>query len=134
MVYALHEDSSGVSQRGPLRDLAGAFLAPSAPYRIEYFDPVHMVYGVASFTSSASGIPTAPPTMNLVNISQMRDSDSDGLPDVAEGVLGTNPLLRDSDADGLSDLAEIQQGTDPLSGRAFPSGVIARPPASTKPP
>ncbi len=43
------------------------------------------------------------------------DSDSDGLTDNEEMVLGTNLELIDSDADNYTDLAEINGGYDPLS-------------------
>ena len=42
------------------------------------------------------------------------DSDSDGLPDVVETELGTDPNAADSDGDGYSDFDENQAGTDPL--------------------
>ena len=42
------------------------------------------------------------------------DSDGDGLTDVEEARLGTDPKLPDSDDDGLSDAKEVQElGTDP---------------------
>ena len=42
------------------------------------------------------------------------DSDNDGLSDIREGELGTNPQLYDTDGDTLSDSKEIDMGTDPL--------------------
>lgn len=51
-----------------------------------------------------SGGPQAPGT----------DSDGDGLADVDESSLGTDPFNPDSDNDGLWDGDEIGQGTDPL--------------------
>ena len=42
------------------------------------------------------------------------DDDNDGLDDIYEAGLGTNPLVADTDGDGLSDLEEVQFGTDPL--------------------
>ncbi len=57
--------------------------------------------------------------------SNASDSDADGLPDLAEIVLGSNPEDRDSDGDGISDDAEIDQGTDPLDGRPVVTGIIA---------
>jgi hypothetical protein len=43
------------------------------------------------------------------------DMDGDGLLDVEEEALGTNPLDPDSDADGFSDGEEVHElGTDPL--------------------
>lgn len=43
------------------------------------------------------------------------DSDSDGLPDERELLLGTNPLLADSTADGISDGTALQLGLNPAS-------------------
>ena len=44
------------------------------------------------------------------------DTDSDGLTDPEEAVLGTNPNRADTDGDGLSDGNEVRQrNTDPLS-------------------
>ena len=42
------------------------------------------------------------------------DSDGDGLADVLEKDLGTNPYLADTDGDGYSDSEEVQAGYDPL--------------------
>jgi hypothetical protein len=41
------------------------------------------------------------------------DSDGDGLPDVDEIALGTNPINPDTDGDGLSDGVEVRMGLDP---------------------
>lgn len=53
------------------------------------------------------------------------DSDQDGLPDLGEFIVGTNPAVADTDGDALSDGAEVRQGTDPLNGLAVRTGVIA---------
>jgi hypothetical protein len=45
-----------------------------------------------------------------------RDTDDDGLPDVREQALGTNPLDPDTDDDGLADGVEIKAGFDPTVG------------------
>ncbi len=46
----------------------------------------------------------------------MRDSDSDGISDLLEIEIGSNPFLQDSDGDGNSDGAEfLQFGSDPLT-------------------
>lgn len=42
------------------------------------------------------------------------DSDSDGLPDVIEIKLGTNPIVADTDGDGHNDSQEVVRGFDPL--------------------
>ena len=48
------------------------------------------------------------------------DDDDDGLTDIEEISLGTNPLLADTDGDGFDDGAEIIAGTDPLNNSSFP--------------
>lgn len=42
------------------------------------------------------------------------DSDQDGLTDVQELALGTNPQSVDTDGDGQADLEELQSGHSPL--------------------
>lgn len=42
------------------------------------------------------------------------DSDNDGLSDIKEGELGTNPQLYDTDGDTLNDYVEVNTGTNPL--------------------
>lgn len=44
-----------------------------------------------------------------------RDFDGDGLTDLEEYALGTNPCDWDSDGDGMNDLWEVMNGLDPLS-------------------
>jgi hypothetical protein len=43
------------------------------------------------------------------------DDDNDGLQDIFEQSIGTNPLLADSDGDSLSDYEEVAYDGDPLS-------------------
>ncbi len=52
------------------------------------------------------------------------DSDNDGLPDMTELNMGTDPAKPDSDNDGLSDGQEvIYDGTDPLDPRNYKPGA-----------
>jgi len=53
------------------------------------------------------------------------DADADGLPDLAEDVLGSNPNHRDSDGDGISDLAEAIAGTAIVGEDVLPLGALA---------
>ena len=43
------------------------------------------------------------------------DTTDDGLTDIEEAELGTNPELADSDSDGISDGEEVELGTNPLA-------------------
>ena len=49
------------------------------------------------------------------------DTDGDGMPDAEEVLRGTNPLSIDSDGDGYTDWEEIQLGTDPLDAASHPA-------------
>jgi len=57
------------------------------------------------------------------------DDDNDGLLDITELALGTNPKQADSDGDGSDDATEISLGTDPLDSNDVPgqtsSSIIA---------
>ncbi len=53
------------------------------------------------------------------------DSDGDGIPDLGEKALGTDPDRADTDRDGVPDGAEITQDTNPLDGVPVITGVIA---------
>jgi len=56
------------------------------------------------------------PTSTLQFPEENKDSDSDGLTDLEEKTLNTNPLMADTDSDGLSDWAEVKlYKTDPLN-------------------
>ncbi len=52
------------------------------------------------------------------------DSDRDGLTDVAEARLGTDPHDRDTDGDKMPDLIEVRLGTDPLVADPMPAEFI----------
>lgn len=46
------------------------------------------------------------------------DFDNDGLTNLAEQALGTNPQLVDTDGDGFDDLLEVNANTDPLNAQS----------------
>ena len=64
---------------------------------------------------SKGGAPSSVPDPAL------KDSDGDGLTDVQEAQLGTNPLRRDTDGDGIPDDVEVAQGTNPLVPDRLPT-------------
>ena len=57
------------------------------------------------------------------------DQDEDGLTDIREAELGTDPNVADTDADGVSDSAEVSAGTSPtdpmdtIIGKSLKSGL-----------
>jgi hypothetical protein len=53
---------------------------------------------------------------NIGTNPQSADTDADGLSDGQEIARGTSPLLWDSDGDGVSDGLEVEAGTDPSNG------------------
>ena len=50
----------------------------------------------------------------------LADEDSDGLSNLLESILGTDPFQADSDSDGVSDSQETTQFTDPNSADSLP--------------
>ena len=74
----------------------------------------------------AKGVPISPdeiaelfnPTVKATGDLAKRDSDNDGLTDLEEFALGTNPLHWDTDGDGMSDLWEVMRGMNPLKAPA----------------
>lgn len=52
------------------------------------------------------------------------DSDNDGLTDVEEKALGTDPLKADTDGDGYSDKEEVDAKTDPLDPNSKPAANL----------
>ena len=62
------------------------------------------------------------------------DADDDGLCDVAEANLGTDPDVADTDGDGVGDGQEVRDGTDPLTPTAEPTvELTADPPLGDAP-
>lgn len=102
------------------------FLPPDAKLSyVSFYDPETKRFGV--ITPNLSPKARYPlPRFNLAPLdSSAADSDRDGLPDLVEGIFGTDPRKTDSDGDGIADGAEIEQGTDPLGGLVAQTGVIA---------
>lgn len=99
-------------------------LTPNADYTLSIYQASTNRSAVYHGHSSPSGIPTDLGPIILDTFGGP-DADSDGLPDVGEYAIGTDPKKADSDSDGISDSAAIAQGLDPLGGKAFPTGVIA---------
>jgi len=54
------------------------------------------------------------------------DEDSDGLTNIEEFVVNSNPIKEDSDGDGFTDGQEISAGTDPLLSESAPEVIEKR--------
>jgi hypothetical protein len=138
LFYALRDLNSGFVTRGRLTAegrFVNLFLRPQAYYAVSYYDPTTARYGVTVFRSGATGLRTVVPTAPLRYTGRtspggamLADTDEDGLPDVVEAVLGTNPRNPDTDGDGVSDGDEVRLGLDPLDGAGLQTGVLARVP------
>lgn len=59
--------------------------------------------------------------LETVEVNLAVDTDGDGLTDVEEAQLGTDPLVVDSDTDGVGDGVEVESGTSPLDPSDAPS-------------
>jgi len=66
-------------------------------------------------TTTATTTPEAVSEAVAADLIPAADSDSDGLTDKEEGLLGTNSLIPDSDGDGYADGAELLNLYDPAS-------------------
>ncbi|MEX0568307.1 MAG: hypothetical protein Q6363_003995, partial [Candidatus Njordarchaeota archaeon] len=58
--------------------------------------------------------------LNPLTNDSYTDSDMDGLYNIEEYELGTDPKNSDTDGDGFSDKEEIDAGTDPLDPDSHP--------------
>jgi hypothetical protein len=97
---------------------------------VRFYFPSNGGVSESEFISGNSGSATIIPYFGLPISNDTSDTDSDGLSDQIESILGSNPMLRDTDNDGISDSAEIKQGTNPLDGLIVSTGVIASAPTS----
>ncbi|MDD3285130.1 MAG: hypothetical protein PHG95_00600 [Patescibacteria group bacterium] len=62
------------------------------------------------------------PDSNILSLPLVADADNDGLSDVSEVFLGTNPQLADTDSDSYPDKQEIIAGYNPLGAGKLAEG------------
>jgi hypothetical protein len=76
--------------------------------------------------SDADGLPDGWEMANFGTLSYgpNDDPDHDGLTNIQEYQLGTNPNNPDSDGDGINDGVEVAAGTDPLDSGSYPAYIV----------
>ena len=98
----------------PLLLFACIALAAAAAFGYrEWQDQTGDTTRVAQTEDAAQALAFAATQTATVEFGLALDSDGDGIPDVQESELGTDPTKSDSDEDGLSDQEEITAGTEP---------------------
>ncbi len=65
-------------------------------------------------TALPTALVTTPPVSQAVGVSDIDDSDQDGLTNAEERFYGTDPNRADSDGDGYLDSEEVRNGYNPL--------------------
>jgi hypothetical protein len=133
MYYVLEGVPDGWVTRGRLSadgQLGLAAVRARTVYKLSLFDPRDWLWGSVSFLSAEVGRTTPLPHVLLVPFDDEPDADADGLPDLAEWILGTDRANPDTSGDGIRDGDAVRLGLDPLGGRPVRTGVIASAPTS----
>ncbi|WP_298442038.1 hypothetical protein [uncultured Ferrimonas sp.] len=86
------------------------------PGRVDYHSSIEVAQGLNS-QIRIRGSESMLWKLAIAESCQLFDSDMDGLGDVVEAQLGTDPSNRDSDQDGISDGDEAQANLNPLDNR-----------------
>ncbi|MEM7263285.1 MAG: Ig-like domain-containing protein, partial [Planctomycetota bacterium] len=107
-------------------------VLPNVFHTVDYVNPTNLEVANVGIMSGGPGTIRQIPTTSFVPPDDPTDTDGDGLVDVAEEVIGTDPTLVDTDDDGIDDRTEVEQGTNPLDGIVLGPGIIqsVNPPGS----
>jgi hypothetical protein len=97
----------------------GEFYTPAASPLADAGSRSGFAAGLAAYTSSTNQVreglsPVDIGLHYLIYTGNALDQDGDGLTDVQEAAIATDPYNPDTDGDGLSDLTESLQGRNPL--------------------
>jgi hypothetical protein len=102
---------------------SGLLLPSERRYRLGLLHARTLKEGWTEFTTPPAGQTFRFPNM-IFSDSSGPDTDGDGLTDMAEFIVGTDPFNPDTDGDGIPDGAEVRQGTNPLDNTPGVIGVI----------
>ena len=91
----------------------------------------YRVQSVSDGVSSVAVSPGGSATMPTEDPPSDSDQDADGVPDVVELVVGSNPDSSDTDGDGVTDYQEVQQGSNPTVSGSLAPDPVARANPST---
>lgn len=104
--------------------LNGLRLPADAVVSARWLDPATMQIATSFFVTGPAGSTFNIPQAVWNEITPTADADGDGLPDVAEIIVGTDGKIPDSDGDGMLDGAEVRSGTNPLDGIVLQPGIV----------
>jgi hypothetical protein len=121
-------ETKQVVQRGRAGTLGIAFaqliLQPNKTYDIGILQDATLWEGHVRIQTGASGTRLEIPPIAVEPPSSW-DFDGDGLHDVGELIMGTDPRVADSDHDGIDDGTEVKLGLNALGDSQVATGVIA---------
>jgi hypothetical protein len=126
--YLMEIQGQEIRGRSSAQGQIDLILAADSDFVLSIFDQNHGLLGVVQGRTSPNGVPTeiALPAFDFP--ADTTDADNDGLPDVFERIVGTDPHNPDTDGDGILDGAAIAQGLDPLGGKPLSTGIVATAP------
>lgn len=105
--------------------LQGLRLPANAVVVVRWLDPATFWIASSFFVTGPAGSSFRIPQALWDENTPTTDSDGDGLPDVAERIVGTRSDMADTDGDGTGDGAEVRAGSNPLDGILLSPGIIA---------
>ena len=100
-------------------------LPPESRVVAEWLDPATFDVGTQVIVTGPPGSVARRTAPYLLPAIGLPDTDGDGIHDIGESIVGTDPTEADTDGDGLSDAIELELGTDPLDGLLVQTGVLA---------
>lgn len=98
----------------PVPDASQVYVVDTWNNRIQWFDTI--------IDSDGDGMDDVWEWQHFGSLAQgaLDDFDGDGLPNIAEYRIGTDPTEGDTDGDGVSDSEETNQNSDPTDSESYP--------------